>query len=233
MRRESHVRFWEGRGVKLPSATRLVVGFQHRRDAKRFVNDLKERLGRFDLSVHPDKDPAHRVRAVRPREPSGAGAGPTGDVRLPGLHALLREGPGRRFPARAQADRQTHVAHAAKNQGGTASPATSMRGRNRALVGTSPQRMAELFCRSDQLPVSATLCCPAEEIVASDPTPQVSEGPDQLGHAGPVDRDLLAEADDPTPMAEPTIGRQSDPREEPGARVGHVRIWCARRTGRR
>jgi len=72
MRREFHVRFCEGGGVKLPSATRLVVGFQHRRDAKRFVNDLKERLGCFDLSVHPDKSRliefgrfAHANRRVR------------------------------------------------------------------------------------------------------------------------------------------------------------------------
>jgi len=45
----------EGETVIVRYADDFVVGFQHRRDAKRFVNDLKERLGRFDLSVHPDK----------------------------------------------------------------------------------------------------------------------------------------------------------------------------------
>ena len=99
----------------------------------------------------------------------------------------------------------------------TASSAASRRRQTRALVGPSPQRMAELFCRSDQLPASSTLCCPTEKTVASEPSPQVPEGPDQLGRDGPAGRDLLAEADDPTPMAEPTTGRQSDPREEPDA----------------
>ena len=41
--------------MRLPGATRLVVGFQHKQDAERFLHDLKERRGRFDLELHPDK----------------------------------------------------------------------------------------------------------------------------------------------------------------------------------
>ena len=33
----------------------FVVGFQHKQDAERFPHDLKERLGRFELELHPDK----------------------------------------------------------------------------------------------------------------------------------------------------------------------------------
>jgi RNA-directed DNA polymerase len=32
-----------------------IVGFQHRRDAERFLNDLKNRLAQFALSLHPEK----------------------------------------------------------------------------------------------------------------------------------------------------------------------------------
>ena len=32
-----------------------VVGFEHKRDAERFLHALGERLGRFDLALHPDK----------------------------------------------------------------------------------------------------------------------------------------------------------------------------------
>jgi RNA-directed DNA polymerase len=32
-----------------------IVGFQHRGDAERFLNDLKERLAAFALSLHPEK----------------------------------------------------------------------------------------------------------------------------------------------------------------------------------
>ena len=55
MRRESHVRFCEGGGVRLPSATRLVVGFEHAADARRFWEHMRARLEEFSLSLHPDK----------------------------------------------------------------------------------------------------------------------------------------------------------------------------------
>ena len=33
----------------------FVVGFQHKQDAERFLHELKARLGRFGLELHPDK----------------------------------------------------------------------------------------------------------------------------------------------------------------------------------
>lgn len=55
MRREFHVRFCEGGGVRLPSATRLIVGFQHKSEAEQFLVDLRERFRKFHLELHPDK----------------------------------------------------------------------------------------------------------------------------------------------------------------------------------
>ena len=55
MRREFHVRFCEGGGVRAPSATRLVVGFEYEGDARRFLDAMRERLGEFALTLHPDK----------------------------------------------------------------------------------------------------------------------------------------------------------------------------------
>jgi RNA-directed DNA polymerase len=50
-----HVRFCERLGVQLPRATHLVVGFQHRGEAERFLAELRERFARFGLTLHPDK----------------------------------------------------------------------------------------------------------------------------------------------------------------------------------
>ena len=51
---------WRSREVNGDSlivryADDLVVGFQHKRDAERFLNAAKGRFGRFDLELHPDK----------------------------------------------------------------------------------------------------------------------------------------------------------------------------------
>jgi RNA-directed DNA polymerase len=55
MRREFHVRFCERAAVGLLRATHLIVGFEHEKDARRFLEAMRERLRKFSLSLHPDK----------------------------------------------------------------------------------------------------------------------------------------------------------------------------------
>ena len=57
--------------------------------------DLKERVARFALALHPDKDAPHRVWPLRGGQPRAARAGQAGDLQLPGVHAHLRTHPTR------------------------------------------------------------------------------------------------------------------------------------------
>ncbi|MCY3856824.1 MAG: group II intron reverse transcriptase/maturase [Rhodospirillales bacterium] len=45
----------EGEAIIVRYADDIVVGFQHKRDAERYLCDVRERLDRFGLSLHPDK----------------------------------------------------------------------------------------------------------------------------------------------------------------------------------
>jgi RNA-directed DNA polymerase len=49
------VRFCESLGVRFPGATHPVLGFEHRQEAERFLEQLRERLRKFGLELHPDK----------------------------------------------------------------------------------------------------------------------------------------------------------------------------------
>ena len=55
MSREIHVGFCEQLRGRFPRLTLLVVGFQHKADARRFQTALRERLEEFSLTLHPDK----------------------------------------------------------------------------------------------------------------------------------------------------------------------------------
>ena len=55
MRREPHVRFCEGAGVRFPCATRLILCFQYREDAERVLAVLPKRFAKYGLTLHPDK----------------------------------------------------------------------------------------------------------------------------------------------------------------------------------
>ena len=49
----------------------IIVGFQHRADAERFLAELRERFGKFGLALHPEKTrliefgPSGRAGAAR------------------------------------------------------------------------------------------------------------------------------------------------------------------------
>ena len=45
----------DGEAIIVRYADDVVVGFQHKRDAERYLRDVREGLARFGLSLHPDK----------------------------------------------------------------------------------------------------------------------------------------------------------------------------------
>ena len=71
----------------------LVVGFENRTEAERFLEAFRERLAKFGLELHPEKTrliefgrfaaPNREKRVTRE----------AGDLHVPGFHALLREAP--------------------------------------------------------------------------------------------------------------------------------------------
>ena len=67
MRREPPVRIREGLGVKLPRATRLVIGVAREDDARRIMEVLPKRMSKYGLTVHPEK-----TRLVRFQPPPTA-----------------------------------------------------------------------------------------------------------------------------------------------------------------
>ena len=55
MRRESHVRFWEGLGVQFPRATRPLVHCVSQAQAKYVLGAIRTRLAECGLELHPEK----------------------------------------------------------------------------------------------------------------------------------------------------------------------------------
>ena len=53
----------------------FVVGFQHRREAERFLAELRERFARFGLELHPEKTRLIEFRPLRSAERTSAWRG--------------------------------------------------------------------------------------------------------------------------------------------------------------
>src|ERR1035438_3510106 len=78
---DAPVRIRERLGVKLPRATRPIVGFEHEHEARAFLQELQERMRTFDLALHPDKTRLIRFgrHAAKQRENLGEGKPETFD----------------------------------------------------------------------------------------------------------------------------------------------------------
>ena len=69
----------------------FVVGFEHKSQAEKFLAELKERMLKFSLELHPEKTRIlefGRFAAIKNRK---SVARKTGDIQLPGLHSHLWE----------------------------------------------------------------------------------------------------------------------------------------------
>ena len=113
----------DGEAIIVRYADDIVVGFQHKRDAERYLRDVRERLARFGLSLHQDKtrlvefgrfaDLNRRQRGVASRRLSTFWP-----------HALLHDDPERTLSAWSQTGRQT----------GQQDPGAHRRGASQALA---------------------------------------------------------------------------------------------------
>src|SRR5262249_29950988 len=69
----------------------FIVGFQHEGDARRFLVMMRDRLGEFVLSLHPEKTRLIEFGRFAAGRPQAAQARQAGDLQLPGLHLHLQQ----------------------------------------------------------------------------------------------------------------------------------------------
>src|SRR6516165_1532554 len=79
----------QGDVIVIRYADDTVLGFQHPTEADRFLHDLRERLGKFGLELHPDKTRRIELGRFADTNRKRRGEGKPRDVRLSGLHARM------------------------------------------------------------------------------------------------------------------------------------------------
>jgi hypothetical protein len=140
-----------GEVIAIRYADDTIVGFRRQADAERFLRDLRERLAKFGLALHPDKTRLIEFGRHAAEQRIGAGLGETGDLRFPRLHAHLREGEGRRMVHSGAAHHcQADASQTRRDQGGAEPDAPRAGARTGALAGAGGARLSRVLCRADQ-----------------------------------------------------------------------------------
>jgi hypothetical protein len=84
---EVQVRFCERLGVRFPGPTHLVVGFEHRDEAERFLKEFGERLAKFAPGTASGEDAVDLVRTKCRTGARGAGGREAGEFHVSGVCA--------------------------------------------------------------------------------------------------------------------------------------------------
>ena len=195
----------------------FVVGFQHKQDAEQFLHDLKARLGRFGLELHPDKTRLIEFGrfAISNRRQRGLGKPETFDF-LGFTHYCTKDKKGWfRLGRKPIAERMIRTLKRLREE---------LRRRMHDDILDTGRWLGQVlngWLAYFAVPTSfRTLQCfvlQLKKLWLKCPAPQITEGPPYLGQAGPDHRDMLAPAENSTPVAGPTFRRQYHPREEPCA----------------
>ena len=94
----------------------FIAGFEHEKDARQFLADLRERFAKFGLELHPDKTRLIEFGRYAARDRKRAGRREAGDVRLLGLHAHVRQDQDRAVLDETQDHLETDAGQAGRRQ---------------------------------------------------------------------------------------------------------------------
>ena len=187
----------------------FVVCFQYREAAERFLQDLRARLKKFGLCLHPDKTRLIEFGRFAERDRRKRNEGRPKMFDFLGFTHYCRKtrkggfGLGRKPIAKRMACFVKRIHNEAPT---TDAPTGAPNG---SVVWAGTQRMAELLCHTMEYAVStAVLQVPEMDLVAST-TSTLPAGPNDMGATEPVSRTVLAETENPTRLAGKTIYRHA------------------------
>src|SRR6516164_9767490 len=188
----------------------LVLGFQLRADAMRFLEEFKERLAKFGLELHPEKTPADRVRALCCQRSAAAWRGKTRDVHLLGLHPLLWAAPQDRYLHRlAYYGEEADGCEAQGHQGRASPPDACSPERGRCMASEGRQRLLPIPRGARKYPTAEHLQAAHQPAVVSGTRTPQSACPQKVGGSHSVVRTVDTAPESPAPLSSSSLLRHS------------------------
>ena len=201
------VRQWRHRSatgdmVVVRYADDIVLGFEQRSDAERFLQEWRDRMRQFGLELHPDKTRLiefGRHAAEQRRQ----GREQAGDVQLSRVHPSLWDDPENRSVHRQAPDYpQTTFSQAQSAEGGASASVAHASRATRAVVALGRAGLVQLprgagqYRQSERLPQSGSSAL-VPRASATGPTPSDDLG--SVSYSGPS---LASQCQDSAPSSE-------------------------------
>src|SRR6516225_2166791 len=203
----------------------FIVGFQDQDDAEKFLAELRGRLAKFALELHPDKTRLIEFGPHAARDAEGAGRGEAGDVHVPGIPAHRPDDQAGTVLGAADHGQEEDDGQAEVGESRADAPPPSARPRAGKMAGQRDQGTRGVLRRPRQRGGSAGIPVPRHPALAVRAVAPQPERPGHLGADLPPGQALPANDQDQAPLARSAVRRQVP---MTGAQCGNPARWDLR-----
>ena len=139
-----------GEVIVVRYADDTIVGFRRQADAERFLRDLRERLAKFGLALHPDKTRLIEFGRFAAQQRSARGLGKPETFDFLGFTHICGKTKEGTVHSGAAYHRQADASQTRRDQGGAEPHAPRAGARTGALAGAGDARLPRVSRRADQ-----------------------------------------------------------------------------------
>src|ERR1700732_4663165 len=128
----------------------FIVGFEHERDARRFLDEMRERLQKFALSLNPEKTRLIEFGRLAAERRQRRGLGKPETFNFLGFHLHLRQDSPGQIPTTTEDPTGPHAGEAQDDQSGDVAAHAPADPQTGATAGTGRPRLLQLSRSADK-----------------------------------------------------------------------------------
>ncbi len=187
----------------------FIVGFQHDSDARRFLDEMRERLKKFALTLHPEKTRLIEFGRFAAERRQRRGLGKPETFNFLGFTFICGKNSVGQIPDQTENPTGPHAREAQEAQRGDVAAHASANSRSGKVAVVCGQRLLQLSRSAHQC--ASTGCVPAsrDRPLAAHAAASQSEGADHVGADDAAGGRLASKTDHPSSLAKRSICRHT------------------------
>ena len=185
----------------------FIVGFQHHADAQCFLDEMRERLGKFALSLHPEKTRSIEFGRFAAERRKRRGLGKPETFNFLGFTFICGTTRSGKFQLQAENPSGPHASEAPGDQAEAATAHAPADPRAGEVAGTGYPRLLQLPRSADQRSGTRGIPASCHRPLAARAAASQPEGSDDVGTDDAADGCLGPQAAHPSSLAERSLCR--------------------------
>src|SRR5215472_3289310 len=185
----------------------FIIGFQHESDGRRFLDGMRERLGKFALTLHPEKTRLIEFGRFAAERRQRRGLGRPETFNFLGFTFIC--GKTRQIPDQKEDPARSHAGEVADDQRGAVAVHAPAPPRSGEMAVARRSWLLQLSRSADQRPCTGRVPAPCRRPLAAHAAASQPQGLHHVGTDDAAGGGLAPETDHPSSLAELSLRRHT------------------------